>query len=182
MEMIDIYNDLGQKIDVSIEKEEAHRKALIHKGVCVWIMNSKNEILLQRRSSQVMFPKMLDISFSGHIKSGETSIEAAIREGKEELGISIDLDKLRYLFTCREYGGVEGYFENEIDDVFLYSSDICLEEFSFCDEEVESVKYVSLSQFLRMVDEKDKNLLPYEMHYTCLIRALKSGVLKEFTG
>ena len=80
MEFIDIYDDLGQKSGKSEEKGEAHRKALIHRGVCVWIMNSKQELLLQTRSSHVMFPDMLDISFSGHIQAGETSLEAVRRE------------------------------------------------------------------------------------------------------
>lgn len=51
MELIDIYDNLGQKSGKSEEKDEAHRKAHIHKGVCVWIINSKDEILLQTRSS-----------------------------------------------------------------------------------------------------------------------------------
>ena len=65
MELIDIYDDLGQKSGKSEDKDEAHKKALLHRGVCVWIMNSKREILLQTRSSHVMFPDMLDISLQG---------------------------------------------------------------------------------------------------------------------
>lgn len=113
MEFIDIYDDLGQKCGMS-EKDKVHRKALIHKGVCVWIMNSRRGLLLQTRNSHVMFPDMLDISFSGHIQAGETSLEAVNREGREELGINIETDKLQYLFSSREYGGIDGYFENGI--------------------------------------------------------------------
>ena len=129
MEFVDIYDDLGQKSGKSEERDEVHRKALIHRGVCVWIMNSKREILLQTRSSHVMFPNMLDISFSGHIQAGETSVEAVKREGREELGVNIDVSNLQYLFSCREYGGIDGYFENEIDDVFLYRADIPIDEY-----------------------------------------------------
>lgn len=109
MEFIDIYDNLGQKSGKIEDKDEAHKKALIHKGVCVWIMNSKQEILLQTRSSHVAFPNMLDISFSGHIQAGETPLEAVRREGSEELGIHIDVSKLEYLFSCRECGGIDGY-------------------------------------------------------------------------
>lgn len=35
------------------------------------------------------------------------------------------------MFSCREYGGIEGYFENEIDDVFLYRADIPIDEYTF---------------------------------------------------
>ena len=46
MERIDIYDNLGQKSGKSEDKDEAHKKALLHRGVCVWIINSKREILL----------------------------------------------------------------------------------------------------------------------------------------
>lgn len=172
MEMIDIYNELGQKCGKTEEKYETHRKGLIHKGVCVWIINSNDEILLQTRNNQVMFPNMMDISFSGHIQAGETSLEAAIREGKEELGIDVEIDKLQYLFSCREYGGVDGYFENEIDDVFLYRTDILLDEYSFYDNEVKEVSYVPLEKFKIMVETHSTMLMPYKTHYIFLLTAL----------
>lgn len=172
MEMIDIYDELGQKCGKIEEKYETHRKGLIHKGICVWIVNSNDEILLQTRNSQVMFPNMMDISFSGHIQAGETSLEAAIREGKEELGIDLEIDKLQYLFSCREYGEVDGYIENEIDDVFLYRTDILLEEYSFYDNEVKEVSYVSLEKFKIMVETHSTMLMPYKTHYIFLLTAL----------
>lgn len=179
MEFIDIYNDLGQKSDIIIDKNEAHKKALIHKGVCVWIINSNNEILLQTRSSSVMFPNMLDISFSGHIKAGESPIEAAVREGKEELGIDVEINKLKYLFSCREYGGIDGYFENEIDDVFIYKADIPIEEFKFFDNEVKKVSYVSLEQFKMMLKNNYDEFVPYETHYLFLLSTLNSRLMND---
>ena len=95
MEFIDIYNDLGQKSDIIIEKNEAHKKALIHKGVCVWIINSNNEILLQTRSSSVMFPNMLDISLSNLAKilgkKDHTTIIHGINKIEEELSTNEEL-------------------------------------------------------------------------------------------
>lgn len=178
MEFIDIYDDLGQKSGKREEKDEAHRKALVHRGVCVWIMNSKREILLQTRSSHVIFPDMLDISFSGHIQTGETPLEAVKREGREELGVNIDASKLQYLFSCREYGGDDGYFENEIDDVFLYRADIPIDEYSFYDNEVKEVRYISLDEFKMMVESGSSMLLPYEAHYRFLLIALDSRLMQ----
>jgi len=178
MEFIDIYDDLGQKCGKTEEKDKAHKFALIHRGVCVWIINSNQEILLQTRSGHVMFPNMMDISFSGHIKAGETSLEAAMREGREELGINIVTDNLQYLFSCREYGGIDGYFENEIDDVFLYKADIPIEEFSFCDNEVKEVSYVPLEEFKMMIESNSTMLLPYETHYHFLLITLNSRLIR----
>ena len=178
MEFIDIYDDLGQKSGKSEDKGEAHKKALIHRGICVWIMNSKREILLQTRSSHVMFPNMLDISFSGHIQAGETSLDAVKREGCEELGVNIDTSNLQYLFSCRECGEIDGYFENEIDDVFLYRADIPIDEYSFYDSEVKEVRYIPLDEFKIMVESNSPMLVPYEEHYHFLLIALNSRLMK----
>lgn len=178
MEFIDIYDDLGQRSGKCEDKDEAHRNALLHKGICVWIMNSKGEILLQTRSSHVMFPDKLDISFSGHVQAGESPLEAVRREGREELGINIDVSKLQYLFSCREYGGGDGYFENEIDDVFLYRADIPIDEYLFCDNEVKEVRYISLDEFKMMVESNSPMLLPYETHYRFLFIALSSRLMQ----
>ncbi len=177
MEFLDIYDDLGQRSGKSETRDEVHRKALVHRSVCVWIMNSKREILLQTRSRHVVFPEMLDISFSGHVQAGESPLEAVRREGREELGIEIDVSKLRYLFSCREYDGINGYFENEIEDVFLYRADIPIDEYSFCNQEVKEVRYLSLNEFKRMVESNSSELVPYETHYHFLLIALSSRLL-----
>ena len=151
MELIDIYDSFGQKVIGTEEKYEAHRKGSIHKAVCVWIVNSQNEVLLQKRAANVMFPNMLDISYSGHIQRGESTLDAVFREGKEELGIEVEVEKLKYLFSCRVYGTFDEYLENEIDDVFVYQADIPVESFSFCDNEVQGVEYVSLEKLKTMM-------------------------------
>ncbi len=89
MELIDIYDALGQKSGRITDKDETHRKAFIHKCICVWIINSKNGILLQTRSAYVMLFHKLDIFISGYIQAGETVLEAMCRGGKEEFGIDI---------------------------------------------------------------------------------------------
>lgn len=177
IESIDIYDQLGQHTGKAMCKNQAHEQGVIHKGVCVWILNAQNELLLQTRSEHVMLPSKLDISFSGHIRSGETSVQAAIREGKEELGIDLKMDQLMYLFTCREYGGIEGYYENEIDDVFLYREDLPIDAYQFCDQEVKEVRYVSIDAFKKMVQTRDSSLVPYETHYQYLLTALESRVV-----
>ncbi len=52
------------------------------------IKNDKGEILLQRRCGTKLWPGYLALP-AGHIDVGENAYEAAIREAKEELGITI---------------------------------------------------------------------------------------------
>lgn len=87
MEYIDIFdennNPTGQELK---EKGKAHEDGDFHRTAHIWIINDKNELLLQKRSaSKKTHPNCWDISGAGHIKAGESVIDGAIRELKEEL-------------------------------------------------------------------------------------------------
>ena len=61
-------------------------------------MNDKKELLLQKRSAtKKSHPNCWDISGAGHIRAGESVIEGAIRELKEELGIEANENDLRFI-------------------------------------------------------------------------------------
>ena len=101
-ELIDEIDETGKFIRV-IDKSIAHRDGLWHKSVHVWIVNANNQILLQYRCSEKkFFPDFWDASFAGHIGAGENSLTTALREGKEELGIDVDLSKMEFIFTNKE--------------------------------------------------------------------------------
>lgn len=172
IERIDLYHEYGEKNGAAIEKRDAHRLGLLHKSICVWIVNARGDILLQQRSAHVMFPNLWDISFSGHIRSGESALEAILREGREELGVEIDVNKLHYLFSCRVYGTADDYIENEIDDVYLYRDNLPIDAFNFCDQEVQRVAYIPIDALRAMVDRQDAHLVAYALHYRFLLDTL----------
>lgn len=178
MEMIDIYDETGLKTGETVKKHEAHRKGLIHKAICVWIVNSSNEVLMQTRNDHVISPGKMDVSFSGHIQAGETSLEAVIREGYEELGVFIDISLLQYLFSCRIYTKTGEYIENEIDDVYLYKADIPLDAYRFYDNEVKTVSYIPLEELKTMVEMQAEVLVPSEVHYRFFLATMDSRLAK----
>lgn len=58
------------------------------------------EMLLQKRSlSKENHPGFWDISVAGHIDTGETALEAAVRECREEIGYTLQRDDLVLLFS-----------------------------------------------------------------------------------
>ena len=118
-ELIDQLDEDGEFLGV-VDKDEAHQKGLWHRAVHVWIVNDKKEILLQYRCHQKkFFPDVWDASFAGHVDTGENPINAVIREGKEELGIDVDVSKLSHLFTIKEQQTYNDIISNEFVDVFL---------------------------------------------------------------
>ena len=92
-EIIDLLDEKGKVIG-EVSKEKAHKSGLFHRVVHVWILNDKNQILVQRRSkAKDFYPNVWDVSFAGHIHAGESSLDAALREGKEELAmVAVDID------------------------------------------------------------------------------------------
>ena len=165
-EMIDEYNYRGEKIGV-VDKDIAHEKGLWHKSVHVWLINDKNEILLQYRCAEKkLYPNTWNISFAGHIDAGENSIQAVQREGKEEIGIDVDLEKLNFILTNRECIKYEDINSNEFVDIFLLRQNFNLDEIKFQKEEVHDAKYVSLEEFFDLMDN-DK-LLPHKIEYMVL--------------
>lgn len=170
-EMIDEYNLIGEKIGV-IDKDIAHKKGLWHKSVHVWIINKKNEVLLQYRcKDKKLYPDTWDASFAGHISAGESSIDAVIREGKEEIGINVDLNKLEYVLTNKEIVKYKDIDSREFVDIFILRQDFSLDDISFQEEEVSDAKYVSIDEFFNLMD--NNKLLPHDIEYMVLREILK---------
>jgi len=71
---------------------------------CVWLYrltkDNDIELLFQRRSQYVdRHAGEWDISAGGHVDYGESIIEAAVRETKEEIGAEISQSDLYFLFS-----------------------------------------------------------------------------------
>lgn len=130
----------------SAHREEFdHDTSLIVGASHIWLWRrgaSEIEVLLQKRATtKKTWPGYYDISAAGHIDAGETPVESAVREAKEELGTEIDADKLLYLFSLRT-----PLAKSEIDHVYIYEVDDAFVP-EFHDGEVESVEWLSLSDF-----------------------------------
>lgn len=102
MEYIDIFDENNNPTGEIKEKNLAHEQGDFHRTAHIWIINDKNELLLQKRSaSKKSHPNCWDISGAGHIRAGETVIQGAIRELKEELGVSVKENELEYIATIK---------------------------------------------------------------------------------
>ena len=64
-----------------ISREEAHEFNLMHRAVHIFIKGKNGKWLLQKRSAKKdLDPLLLTTSCSGHVDSGESYSEAAVRE------------------------------------------------------------------------------------------------------
>lgn len=86
-EIFDIVDHRDRVIGQATRGEVHKNPALVHR--CIIILVYRNdELFLQKRSmTKDAFPGVWTCSVAGHVDSGETYEEAAIREMQEELGI-----------------------------------------------------------------------------------------------
>ena len=162
-EYLDILDDKGNKTGESRPHLEAHEKGLIHSAVHVWIINYRNEILIQKREKDRRFyPSHWDISAAGHVSSGQTSVEAAIRETKEELSLDISEHDLFFVGRVYEIFATPQFVNKEFDDIYIAKLDMNISDIKLTDGEVEEVRFLSKDQFKNWIDGKGEKMVPHE--------------------
>lgn len=87
-EIFDIVNERDEVIGRATRRE-THRQGLRHRAVHVLVFNSRAELFLQKRSRQKdNHPGVWDSSASGHLDTGESYDACAVRELREEIGLT----------------------------------------------------------------------------------------------
>lgn len=118
-------------------------------------------------------PGKWDVSVAGHVSSGQTSIEAAVREVSEELGIEINEEELKYILTYKNSRQIkENYIDKQIYDCYIVNKEeIDIKDIKIQESEVEQVKMCKLSEFNELI--QDKKVMNREELYNEIIKYLK---------
>ena len=100
---IDIYDENDQPTGRQTSIDYAMKHGLWHRGVHVVIVNKSGNVLLQKRSTNLLFhPGFLDMGCGGFVDAGESPEIAALREAHEEYGLTINPNDLQFLWTSRK--------------------------------------------------------------------------------
>jgi len=151
MEMLDIYDKRGKHIG-TMERHAAHdpqNKGVYHKGVHIWIVNDKNEVLVQLRAkAKADCPDQWDVSCAGHVDAGETLLETCQRELAEELGLKSSQDSFIYK------GELLGRSGNELHQLYLLRLNVEIKDMKLAPPEVADAKWLSLKDFEKLLFSK----------------------------
>ena len=128
-EWLDVVDSDDQVIGAAT-RADIHREGLRHRAVHIVVLNTAGDVFLQLRSNQKdNDPGLWDTSVAGHVDSGETYLECAVRELQEELGVKVSEADLQPHFfmqarpeTGMEFAWVytlqhEGPFEPDPDEI-----------------------------------------------------------------
>lgn len=178
-ELVDVLDEKGNKTGEVKSKSAVHRDGDIHRAVHIWFLNSKNQLLLQLRSAKKdRGANMYDVSVGGHVSVGQTSVEAAVREIREEIGVLINPEELIYLFSTisikeGDFGPTDPV--RHVHDVYLVRKDLDLKQIVLQEEEVTSVRLVDVSELEQWVREKRKDLIIHKEEYAKLFEYLSTN-------
>jgi isopentenyl-diphosphate Delta-isomerase len=173
-ELIDICDENNNLTDSQELKTQAHKIGLWHRSAHIWIYNSKKEILLQLRAKEKpLYPDMWDISVAGHVSCGEQPIQAALREIKEEIGLTIKESDLSFFKIIKRESIFRDIKNNEFYYVYFLKFNGNVDELKLQKEELQKIKFISLSELKKELKNKSNNLVPHKNYWTQIINQIK---------
>jgi isopentenyl-diphosphate delta-isomerase len=138
-EKVILVNEQDEQIGL-MSKLEAHEKAILHRAFSVFILNNKNEIMLQQRAHQKYHsPLLWTNTCCSHQREGESNIQAGTRRLNEEMGFKTELKELFHFIYKAPFDN--GLTEHELDHVMIgYYNEAPI----INTEEVESWKWMGI--------------------------------------
>ena len=143
-EVIDKYGNLTGEI-VKKSDPHAYEKGVYHWGADVWILNSENKLLIQKRSSVKRIEPNVWAMTGGNVMAGEDPKDTLVREAREELNITLDPKELIY-FTVVKTGNV-------LIKTYFMRHDYDISKMKYKDDEVSEVKWATWKE----IDDLVKN-------------------------
>ena len=157
-EYLDVVDENGKPTGETVERSVAHREGFPHRTSHLWLVRKRDgriQVLLQKRAMTKSFPGCYDISSAGHIPAGQDYYPSAIRELKEELGLTA---KESELIPCGDmkivwddvFFGIP-YHDRQYTKVLLLWADIEEDQLTLQKEEVDGVLWIDLQECMDRV-------------------------------
>lgn len=133
-----------------MEKLAAHKEGVLHRAFSVFVLNDKDELLLQRRAIDKYHSGGLwTNTCCSHPMPAESTLSAAHRRLAEEMGFDTELEPV---FTLRYKADVgNGLTENEYDHIFFGRSS---SEPLLNPDEAMDYRYASLEEIATWLQQK----------------------------
>lgn len=129
-------------------RADIHQQGLLHRAVHILVKNGAGQFFVQLRSqTKDNNPGLWDSSAAGHVNSGETYIDCAVRELSEELGIqaaSADFQSIGQRPATKSNG-----FEFQTIYLVMSDADITLHP-----QEVEDGRWLSVAELDDWLDRE----------------------------
>ncbi len=152
MEIWDLYDKYGNKLGIDHIRGEKVPENCYHLVVHIWLKNSDGKFLMSRRSATRPTSPLKWETVGGSVLKGENSLQGALREVKEEIGVELDAScGKRVLHWMR---GLEvGEPFDDILDVWFFDFDGDANLENAPTDEVCETKWLTLSQVKELYEK-----------------------------
>lgn len=146
-ELWDVYDE-NKKLtgETMLRREQPSGK--YHLVVHIWIKNSKNQWLISKRTANKHFPLKWECT-GGSVLAGEDSITGAVREVKEELGITLDKSKGRL------YKSIKRPIHPDFCDVWIFEHDCSIDDVVLQEGETCDAMWASSERVKELIDKNE---------------------------
>ena len=152
MELLDVVDINDNVIDV-LDRDIVHEKNLLHREVIIFIINSRNEVLIQQRSSNKKSDPNKWGLCAGHVDSGEDVFDSALRETYEEVGLELKKEDL--IFIDKEL--VKKDNNSHFNYMYYCLCDWDVSKFTIQKEELNEVKWIGINELICRIRNHDSD-------------------------
>ncbi len=169
MEYLDLYDENAKKTGKVIVRGTPIRQGEYSMSVHLYIYNQNGDFLLQKRSkNKKSLPGIWSVT-CGAVSSGEDSLQAGIREAKEEVGIDLSPEMLRFVARIKR--------RRSFIDIYFVKADFTLDGCVLQKEEVEEVRLCRGKELLGIIGSSERVNSSYTAAVSSAMR--KRGLLDK---
>ena len=174
-EIFDVLDENGGYTGEIVGRTYAHDHGIWHRGVGLYLVNSKKQILLQKRpKNKRMYGGCWDMSAAGHIEAGEFGLDAIIRETKEELGISVTAADIRFLDCGRSMRKTDTTDDRHFNERYAVFRDVKIADIKYNCADVDEIRWFDFAQFKTLVENRDPTISGKWDAHELLVKYLES--------
>ena len=182
-EYFDVLNEKGDYTGITETREKCHKEGLWHKAVVVFIMNSKGQVLLQKRSPyKRMWANMWDVTAGGHVLTGEFGFQAIIRECKEELGIELNRNDITFIGASTSTNIKGDIVNKHFNEYYIANKEIDEAKLKLQEEEVSEVKWIDKDEIIEKIKGNYNGITDKEGCWNYLIKYYEWSDKNEYNG
>ncbi len=177
-DMFDVLNENGEFTGEVASRDDCHSKGLWHRAVYGFIIDKYSNVLLQKRSSdKKLWPNKWDVTIGGHVNAGEFGRQALIRECKEEFGLNVTDDDIKFIVGTTSVYNKNGYINNHFDECYIITKDVNVNNLKLQKEEVSDAKYFSKEELIDRIDNNYDGLTEKTISWSILKKILESNII-----
>lgn len=154
MELLNVYNDNNEYMNIKKDRNEVHDNGLWHREILVIVVNEKNQVLLQKRSYKRRHLPGKWALCAGHVISDDTEKATAVRELKEEIGLNVLQKDLKLIDIYKKGDPTNKKFSY----IYLHKTNKKIKDFKIQTNELTDIKYVPIKKLIKMILDNDKHL------------------------